>query len=113
VNPFSHLRRRLAGGPGMSGPDRTTIGARNSGGYQFPRTDSASLRRGEAIREQHLPSGAIVRIVPLEGSNKIERMYDVCATFEENGVDVLDTTIARDELEAIAEFTRLCRRLNP
>lgn len=105
------LRARfLRGGRGMSGPDRPTYGRRFDGPMQFARTDQANLRRGEPIREVTLLNGAIARIVPLEGSNRFPRSFDVCATYRDAGVDVLDTTVCRDELEALAEFDLLCRR---
>ncbi len=84
-----------------------TFGPRFNAGYQFPRTNAAPIRRGDPIRTETLPNGAVIQIVPLLGSR--ERLFDVCAqhTSQATG-DVHATTFkAHDELEATTEFRRL------
>jgi hypothetical protein len=59
--------------------DNGRHGSRFSGGYQFPRTPAASLKRERAIeREENVgPSRATVELVPLTGGRSI--VYDLCA----------------------------------
>jgi hypothetical protein len=83
-----------------------TYGPRFNGGYQFPRTNSAKLRRLPPIRVERLGDGAKVEVVPLAGSR--ERLYDVCGQWTApDGMSVSSTFLAHDELQAGAEFGRL------
>lgn len=89
-----------------------TRGPRFSGGYQFPRTNAARLKRGEPIREERLGNGAVLRIVPLTGG--LRKQFDVCGQWTKRAPDgpifVTDSTIVRDELEARLEYARLVQR---
>jgi hypothetical protein len=90
----------------------STHGPRFSHGYQFPRTDSARLGRGEAIRRERIPGVGTVEIVPLTGGRR--RQWDVCATWtDSDGNGCASTYIATDELEANTEFVKLIRELRP
>lgn len=98
----------------MSGPVGPTRGARFTGGYQFPRTHSARLKRGAPIRVEQLGDGAIALVVPLTGGRL--RQFDVCGQWRSRGPDgrarfVSSTAIARDELEATALFVQLVKTI--
>lgn len=89
-----------------------TYGPRFSAGYQFPRTSSARLSRGEPIVSETIPGVGTVEIVPLEGGRR--RQWDVCAVWTTREGDGKSSTfIATDELQARAEFARLMRELSP
>ena len=91
---------------------RQTYGARFSHGYQFPRTNSARLERGEPIAREDVPGVGVVEIVPLTGGRR--RQWDVCAVWtDRDGNGYSSTYIATDELEARAEFVKLIRELRP
>lgn len=98
----------------MQGPARLTYGSRFSGGYQFPRTDSAQLERLPAMRVEKLAGGAFAQIVPLTGGRRT--LYDVCGQWTARGaggeaVNVSSSYIATDQLEAAAEFQKLIRQI--
>jgi hypothetical protein len=91
---------------------RRTYGPRFSGGYQFPRTNSARLTRGEPIRREELGAGAHVTVTPLTGGRK--KVFEVCAFYEDQpGRWVQHAYIAEDELEAREWFERLVRKARP
>lgn len=86
-----------------------SYGPRFSGGYQFPRTDSARYTRGEPIRRQAFANGASVTITPLTGGRR--KIFEVCASYEEEPRRwVQHVYNAVDELEARAWFERFCRK---
>ncbi len=88
----------------------STYGPRFSGGYQFPRTHAASLRREPPIKGTVLAGGATIQVVPLTGGRATK--YDVCASWrDEHGVWVSSTYVAEDLLEASAEYARVIARL--
>jgi hypothetical protein len=90
----------------------STYGPRNSGGYQFPRTDAARLTRERPIRRQEIPGVGVVEIVPLSGGRR--RQWDVCAQWKDHeGNGLASTYIATDELEASTQFAKLVRELSP
>jgi len=83
-----------------------------SHGYQFMRGAHARLERGRPIAREAIPGVGVVEIVPLTGGRR--RQWDVCAVWSDRqGNGKASTYIARDELEARVEFTRLIRGLSP
>lgn len=85
---------------------RLTYGSRFEGGYQFPRTDSVRLTRGDPIRVERVTGGGSIEVVPLRGGRR--RIFEITATYELPGrVTVQSSTFCYDELEVAVELRRL------
>jgi hypothetical protein len=87
----------------------STHGSRFSNGYQFPRTSSARLERGQPIARHVVPGVGEVQIVPLTGGRR--KAWDVCASWNEGRDGKASTYIAGDELEARTEYQRAIAEL--
>jgi hypothetical protein len=84
-----------------------THGSRFAGGYQFPATSSAPLKRGRPVRAETLPNGYVIEIVPLEGGRAPQ--WDVCYRHEKRGDYGMN--VVHSEAEARDAFERFAREL--
>jgi hypothetical protein len=92
-----------------------TTGSRFTGGYQFPATDHAALKRHPPVKTAGPigPHAAHVELIPLTGSDHHAEIYDIAMTWIDHGPNGRTqgqmTYLVRGTDNAHQAFEEVCR----